>query len=88
MLQLNINAYWQEISAQAHGLPLCFDLSEPPIDFAGLAQAMHVEAVRVSRPEEVEPAIERMLADDRPFLIDLVLEGEIHPELIGVKCGQ
>jgi benzoylformate decarboxylase len=29
-----------------------------------------------------------MLAHPGPFLIDLVLSGDVHPEQIGVKCGQ
>lgn len=35
---------------------------------------MGVAAARVSRPEEVEPAIDRMLAHEGPFLIDLVID--------------
>jgi benzoylformate decarboxylase len=88
LLQLNIDAYWKETGIAKHEYPTCFDLSEPPIDFAKLAEAMGVAAVRVSRPDEIPPAIDRMLADDEPFLVDLVLEGDVHPELIGVKCGQ
>ena len=88
LLQINIDAYWKSVSETSHAHPLCFDLSEPPIDFAGLARSMGVEAVRVEKPAEIEPAIRRMLADDRPFLIDLILEGDFHPELVGVKCGQ
>jgi len=88
LLQLNIDAYWKETGIAKHEHPTCFDLSEPPIDFARLAEAMGVAAVRVSRPEEIAPAVDRMLADDEPFLVDLVLEGDVHPELIGVKCGQ
>jgi benzoylformate decarboxylase len=49
---------------------------------------MGVEAVRVEKPQDIEPAIERMLANDKPFLMDLVLEGNFNPDLIGVKCGQ
>lgn len=88
LLQLNIDAYWKETGIAKHEHPTCFDLSEPPIDFARLAEAMGVAAVRVTRPEEIAPAVDRMLADDEPFLVDLVLEGDVHPELIGVKCGQ
>jgi benzoylformate decarboxylase len=88
LLQLNIDAYWKEIGVEGHPHPLCFDLSSPPIDFAALSRSLGVEAVRVEKPEEIAPAIDRMLADDKPFLIDLVLEGDVHPELIGVQCGQ
>lgn len=88
LLQENIDAYWKSTDQPRHAHPLCFDLSTPAIDFAGLAKSMGVEAVRVERSEQIAPAIDRMLADERPFLIDLVLEGDFHPDLVGVKCGQ
>lgn len=87
LLQLNIDTYWQERDIPAHAHPLSFDLSFPAIDFAGLARAMGVEAVRVTTEAEIAPAIERMLADDKPFLIDLVLEGSYQPDLIQASCA-
>jgi benzoylformate decarboxylase len=47
---------------------------------------MGVDSVRVEKEEEIGPAIERMLADDRPFLIDLVLEGD-HKEDSWIKTN-
>lgn len=88
LLQLNIGQYWQERQMPAHDYPLSFDLSRPALRFDLLAQAMGVEAVRVERRDDIEPAVEKMLRDDKPFLIDLVLGGDVKPELIGVKCGQ
>ncbi len=88
LLQLNISAYWKEREMEGHTFPLSFDLSNPEIRFDLLAQAMGVDAVRVETEAEIEYAVKRMLADDRPFLIDLKLQGNVHPELIGVKCGQ
>jgi benzoylformate decarboxylase len=88
LLQLNIGAYWREREMQPHDFPLCFDLSKPAIQFDVLARAMGVPGVRVEKPEEIAPAIQQALATPGPFLIDLVLEGDVHPELIGVKCGQ
>ncbi len=88
LLQLNIQAYWQEQSIPAHDFPLSFDLSKPDIQFAELAKGMGVAAVRVETPEQIRPAIEQALAHAGPFLIDVVLEGNVHPEMIGVRCGQ
>lgn len=88
LLQLNIDAYWADAHQQAHAHPTCFDLSQPTLRFDELARAMGVEAVRVETSEQIVPAIERMLADDRPFLIDLVLAGDFHPETVAMKCGQ
>ncbi len=88
LLQLNIDAYWQEEKIPKHDFPLSFDLSQPPIQFADLARSMGVQAVRVEKPWEIKAAIEQALAHPGPFLIDLVLEGDNHPERIGNTCGQ
>lgn len=88
LLQLNVLAYWKELAIPNHDYPLCFDLSKPEIRFDQMAQSLGVEAVRVEQPQEIAPAIERALAHDGPFLIDLVLEGDIHPDLVGKRCGQ
>jgi thiamine pyrophosphate-dependent acetolactate synthase large subunit-like protein len=80
LLQLNIDVYWQERSIPAHAHPLSFDLSYPAIDFAGLARSLGIAAVRVTTEAE-------MLANDEPFLIDLVLEGDSHPDLINTACS-
>jgi benzoylformate decarboxylase len=53
-----------------------------------LAKAMSVPAVRVEQPSEVEAAIRQALAHPGPFLIDVVLAGDTHPERIGNTCGQ
>jgi benzoylformate decarboxylase len=88
LLQANIMQYWKEQNIPQHDFPLCFDLSSPEISFEELAQAMGVSAERVWKPSQVEPAIQRMLASPGPYLINLVITGDVHPELIGVRCGQ
>jgi thiamine pyrophosphate-dependent acetolactate synthase large subunit-like protein len=88
LLQLNIDVYWQERSIASREHPLSFDLSFPPIRFDILAQSMGVDSVRVERVEEIGPAIDRMLADDKPFLIDLVLEGNHHSDWVKTNCSQ
>nr|WP_295931629.1 thiamine pyrophosphate-binding protein [uncultured Dyadobacter sp.] len=87
LLQLNIDQYWKEREIGKHDYPLPFDLSYPAIRFDLLAQSMGVEAVRVETEEEIGPAIERMLADDKPFLIDLVLEGDHRSEWVKINCS-
>jgi benzoylformate decarboxylase len=88
LLQLNIDAYWQERQIPKRDFPLSFDLSEPSIRFDELARSLGVQAVRVEKPWEVGPAIRQALTHPGPFLIDLVLEGDTHPERIGNTCGQ
>jgi thiamine pyrophosphate-dependent acetolactate synthase large subunit-like protein len=88
LLQMNIDVYWNERDIKKHPYPLSFDLSYPAIRFDLLAQSMGVKAVRVETEEEILPAIEQMLADDEPFLIDLVLEGDHHADWVKVNCSQ
>ena len=86
LLQLNIDVYWTERNISGHNQPLPFDLSYPAIRFDLLAQSLGVEAVRVEKEEDIAPAIERMLADDKPFLIDLVLEGNHKADWVITNC--
>jgi benzoylformate decarboxylase len=88
LLQLNIQAYWQQQHLETHDFPLSFDLSKPEIRFDEMAQAMGVPAIRVAKPEEIAPAIQTALAHNGPFLIEVILEADVRPEAIGVKCGQ
>ncbi|MEM8830393.1 MAG: thiamine pyrophosphate-binding protein [Cyanobacteria bacterium P01_G01_bin.19] len=88
LLQLNVQAYWKEQNIDPHDFPLSFDLSRPVIRFDELSRSMGVEAVRVETVEEIAPAIKKALEHDGPFLIDVVIESDVRPEMIGVKCGQ
>ena len=88
LLQANISKFWSERGITDRDFPIAFDLSKPEICFARLAKGFDVQSERVWKPSQVEPAIKKMLAHDGPFLINLVLDGDIHPDLIGVHCGQ
>jgi thiamine pyrophosphate-dependent acetolactate synthase large subunit-like protein len=88
LLQLNIEQYWKEQSVPRHDYPLAFDLSHPPLHFVEMARGMGVQGLRVEKPWEIGPAIKQMLAHPGPFLIDLVLESDTHPERVGNTCGQ
>jgi benzoylformate decarboxylase len=88
LLKLNIQQYWRERGIADHDFPPSFDLRQPEIDFASLARALGVDAVRVDNPAQIEPALERLLADDKPFLIDLILTDEVPGHGHHVRCGQ
>jgi thiamine pyrophosphate-dependent acetolactate synthase large subunit-like protein len=87
LLKLNIQQYWREQQIPEHEFPASFDIGTPDIRFVELAQAMGVRAMRVERAEQIIPALHMALADDEPFLIDLVLSSEI-PEHIRHKVVQ
>ncbi|GAA0384171.1 thiamine pyrophosphate-binding protein [Microbispora corallina] len=71
LLDDNIEQYWRERDVPSHAHPSGFDLARPEIDFPALARSMGVDAVRVDKPEQVDRAVERMLAAPGPFLVDL-----------------
>lgn len=78
ILKYNLRQYWK-----SHGqltdqpFPAEFDLQPPVLRFDQLAQAQGVEAVCVQCASEIGPALDRALADDQPFLIDLVLNSAL-----------
>lgn len=88
LLQSNINVWWTEQAVQPHEFPTAFDLSRPAIDFVGMAESMGVRGVRVERSDQIAPALDAALGQPGPTLIDVVVEGEVHPELISARCGQ
>jgi acetolactate synthase I/II/III large subunit len=50
-----------------------FDLSEPPIDFVGLAQACGVAAERATTADDLVSAMRRALAEPGPHLIEAIV---------------
>lgn len=91
LLKLNIKQYWKAQGLPEGEFPDSFDLRDPELRFDLLAQAMGVGSVRVESPEQVGPALDAAFADDRPFLIDLVVSNEVkHDEALAkhARAGQ
>lgn len=76
LLKLNIDEYWKKNQIQPHEYPELFDLKNPNIRFDLLAQSMGVQAERIEKYEEIEPAIKRMLNTKEPFLIEFIIGNE------------
>jgi pyruvate dehydrogenase (quinone) len=51
----------------------------PAFDYAAFARSIGLEGIRVTRPEEIEPAWAKALAADRPAVIDAVVDPEEAP---------
>jgi acetolactate synthase-1/2/3 large subunit len=45
-------------------------------DFEKIAQAYGIERVLVEKREDLRPAVERMFADDKPFILDVHITEE------------
>jgi thiamine pyrophosphate-dependent acetolactate synthase large subunit-like protein len=88
ILKLNIQRYWRERELPDAAFPWSFDLTDPDLRFDRLAESMGVPAARVETPDQVRPAITRALGSDGPFLIELVIDGAVPPDVTHVRCGQ
>jgi benzoylformate decarboxylase len=78
ILKYNIQQYWDALGEpRDQRFPPEFDLATPELRFDLLARGQGVDAVRVETPQQIAPALDRALADDRPFLIDLVLDASL-----------
>lgn len=85
LLQANITQYWSERGVSDRPFPLSFDLSHPELDFARLAEGFGVPARRVDAGSDIAAVVDEFLAAPGPFLLDVLLEGDVHPERIGVS---
>jgi benzoylformate decarboxylase len=76
ILKYNIRDYWAHWLGQSpsQSFPEEFDLEKSALRFDLLAQGLNVKATRVENASQIAPAIDAMLADDDPYLIDLVLD--------------
>jgi benzoylformate decarboxylase len=88
ILKVNIQQYWRERGLPKHDFPASFDFGEPELRFDRMAESMGVPAVRVETGAQVRPAITRALETDGPFLIDLVIDGDVPDDIGHIKCGQ
>jgi acetolactate synthase-1/2/3 large subunit len=64
---------WQELF---HGKRYSSTIIKGSVDFVKLAEAFGATGLRVTKPEEVEPAIKKALATDGPVLVDCQVEPE------------
>ncbi|MEM9027451.1 MAG: thiamine pyrophosphate-binding protein [Pseudomonadota bacterium] len=53
------------------------DLSEPELDFVGLAQSMGVPAHRVTNPSEVQSTLSAALRSGQPNLVEVMVDGSV-----------
>ena len=84
LLRLNIAQYWKDGGLPTNPFPESFDLGDPDIQFHELAKSMGVGGVRVAS-EEIGAALDAAFADDRPFLIDLVVNNDVPNDVARAK---
>jgi benzoylformate decarboxylase len=73
LLKWNLDEYRKERNDLRRGYPESFDIANPDIEFTAVAKGFGVASERVETFAQIPAAIARALADDRPYLIDLVV---------------
>ena len=53
------------------------DFVDPPVDFAGLAKALGLEAIRITQAKNVAPALVSAFGRPGAKLIEVVVEGSV-----------
>jgi benzoylformate decarboxylase len=80
ILKVNMSRY-RKFFNQSKRVDFGFmDLNDPPLDFISLAGGMGVPALRVTRLEEVRPAVIAATAAHGPFLLDCIVDGGPAPD--------
>ena len=75
LLKLNLLEYWRDAGGPTdRPYPAMFDVAEPRIDFVALAGSLGVPAARISRRDQVRPALATMLGHDGPYLVEVDLD--------------
>jgi benzoylformate decarboxylase len=54
------------------------DFADPPVDFAGLARSLGLEAMRISEPAELQPKLSDAFARPGAKLIEVMVDGTIN----------
>jgi benzoylformate decarboxylase len=75
ILKINLDRYRSFFNVSGTSRYPFMDLTEPEINFVSLAAGFGVEGVCIESPEQVAPAVGEALARERPYLIDVLLEG-------------
>jgi benzoylformate decarboxylase len=88
LLKLNIMQYWKERGIPERDFPKSFDIQDPPVEFERLSHSLGVPAETVNLGSQIKPAIQRMLAAEGPYLIDLIISTEVEGHRAGCNCGQ
>jgi benzoylformate decarboxylase len=75
ILKLNVMDYLGPAAANRQFVAL--DLTDPPLHYDRIAEALGVHGRRVERPEDLRPALEEALALNAPALVDVAIQGRV-----------
>jgi benzoylformate decarboxylase len=76
ILKHNVDVWRQNFEAGTQHPYQNMDLTGPELDFVHLAAGMGVEGARVEKADDIAPALARAVATNRPYLLEIVVEGK------------
>jgi benzoylformate decarboxylase len=76
ILKHNVDVWRQNFEAGTQHPYQQMDLTGPELDFVHLAAGMGVEAVRIEKAGDIAAALERAVASNRPYLVEIAIEGK------------
>ena len=79
ILKINMDIYRERFGVPADRPYPHMNLTEPEIDFVGLARSLGLNAQRVDDPNDIQEAFETAVASKKPWLLDISIEGRIDP---------
>ena len=79
VLKVNFNVYQKDILdlPETAGANLLYSDFNTPFDMAAIANSMGVTGTRITKPEEIKPAIDKAVASGKPALLDIVIDGSL-----------
>jgi benzoylformate decarboxylase len=77
ILKINMNRYRRTLDIPPGRPYTHLDLTHPALDFVEIAHGMGVDGKRITRPEEIQPAISAALDLDAPYVLEVVTEGRV-----------
>ena len=76
ILKHNVDVWRQNFQPGTQHPYQQMDLTGPALDFVRLAEGMGVEAVRVEKADGIAPAVAAAVAANRPYLVEIAIEGK------------
>jgi len=78
VLKVNMDIYKKDVLQEEEAGSSYLYMDFPtPFDVAAIANSMGVHGERITKPEEIKPAIDRAIASGKPALLDMVIDGAL-----------
>ena len=76
VLMHNVDAWRQNFEVLSQHPYQNMDLTAPALDFVQMAAGMGVAGERIDKADDIAPALRKALAGNRPYLIEIAIEGK------------